>query len=575
MSPTVHPIERPQRWNEPLGSDMRDADVDWLLRIEPFRSMQAEAFSRQLPLRGILANACRILQFQSGDVVFREGEYGNSAFLILDGTLTVLLSDTNAGQPADRAASAPPTAGFLARLWSSRQPTRKGQVSRTPGGEKPLVRESTAGTRMFLQNLPSILARGESQVLPTGEFFGELAAINRAPHGATVVATGPARVLEIRWQGLRDLMQRDPALRSHIDQLYRERSLQAHLRETPVLENLDPGQLEQLAKSIEFESYGSMAWTHAWKSTARADIAERILAEPLIARQGEYCDSLLLIRNGFGRVTRTHGHGEQTIEYLGRGGVFGLREMVHNCGGQDTRPWQLSLRATGYVDILRIPADAFRQWVLPQLPAALRPPPLPALVSDRNGSATRRQSARRGNLPTPLLETIVEQRLMNGTEAMVIDLNRCTRCDDCVRACADTHDGTPRFVRDGLIHEQWMFTHACMHCADPVCMIGCPTGAIAREEASGLVLINDQTCIGCGTCANSCPYSNIRMVSVQDQRGVPVVDRASGLPVLQATKCDLCADSGSGPACQRACPHDALIRIDLTTPNPLREWTVG
>ena len=43
-------------------------------------------------------------------------------------------------------------------------------------------------------------------------------------------------------------------------------------------------------------------------------------------------------------------------------------------------------------------------------------------------------------------------------------------------------------------------------------MIGCPTGAIHRESATGVVMINDDTCIGCGTCAASCPYENIRMV---------------------------------------------------------------
>jgi Fe-S-cluster-containing hydrogenase component 2 len=108
-----------------------------------------------------------------------------------------------------------------------------------------------------------------------------------------------------------------------------------------------------------------------------------------------------------------------------------------------------------------------------------------------------------------------------------------------------------------------MVTNACMHCADPVCMIGCPTGAISREIDSGTVLINDATCVGCATCANSCPYDNIRMVEIRDLAGQPVIDVKSRRPILKATKCDLCASNPGGPACVRACAHDALQRVDF------------
>jgi Fe-S-cluster-containing dehydrogenase component len=118
-----------------------------------------------------------------------------------------------------------------------------------------------------------------------------------------------------------------------------------------------------------------------------------------------------------------------------------------------------------------------------------------------------------------------------------------------------------------------MIANACMHCLDPVCMIGCPTGAISRDAESGSVTINDQSCIGCSTCANSCPYTNIQMVNVNDRRGLPIVDSKTGAPIQKATKCDLCAGLNHGPACQSACPHDALVRIDLTTPDVVTEWT--
>jgi Fe-S-cluster-containing dehydrogenase component len=106
-----------------------------------------------------------------------------------------------------------------------------------------------------------------------------------------------------------------------------------------------------------------------------------------------------------------------------------------------------------------------------------------------------------------------------------------------------------------------------------VCMIGCPTAAIHRDQESGQIVIEDETCIGCGTCASSCPYENIRMVEIRDGSGHAVRDGATNLPIMKATKCDLCVDELGGPACQRACPHDALVRIDLSSgPQDLVKW---
>lgn len=103
-------------------------------------------------------------------------------------------------------------------------------------------------------------------------------------------------------------------------------------------------------------------------------------------------------------------------------------------------------------------------------------------------------------------------------------------------------------------------------------MIGCPTGAIHRSQFGGMVIINDDTCIGCGTCAASCPYENIVLVEIRDSKGKPVVDPSDQRPIRKATKCDLCATNPGGPACVRACPHDALERVDFDTRNPLQEY---
>jgi Fe-S-cluster-containing dehydrogenase component len=565
-------IEKPQRWDQPFAPDMDEPALDRLLQIEPFRSMRAESFPPHLPLREILRNDCRIRVCHPSELVIRQGDYGNSAFLILEGRLLAALRLRN---PDTFQTPLPPQKGWLqsvAQLWSrSRFPEVR---RRADSADQPFtIQQTERQARVFLQDIPGTLELDGSQALEEGMIFGELSALSRSPRTATVVSQTSSRLLEIRWQGLRDLMKFDPSLRQRIDQLYRENGLRNHLQQTPLLEQMSAAEIEQIAAQTEFQSFGDYLWTPTFRKAAEADVAARIEQEPVIVQQGEYVNELLLIRGGFVRVTRQHGEGEQTIEYLGKGQVFGLRELVHNWRTGEQRPWQLSLRAVGYVDILRIPTKLVEELLLPRLDVKQLPPPLPPVSSQLGGENQQRRLAHREPMPeTKLLEGIVEHRLMNGTQAMVIDLHRCTRCDDCVRACAATHDGNPRFVREGLVLDQWMFASACMHCQDPVCMIGCPTGAIARENSTGIISINEQTCIGCGTCANSCPYGSIKMVAINDPSGEPIVEKSNGLPILQATKCNLCIDQKGGPACQRACPHDALIRIDLTHPAEFTQW---
>jgi Fe-S-cluster-containing hydrogenase component 2 len=103
-------------------------------------------------------------------------------------------------------------------------------------------------------------------------------------------------------------------------------------------------------------------------------------------------------------------------------------------------------------------------------------------------------------------------------------------------------------------------------------MIECPTGAIHREVSQGNVVINDQTCIGCSACANNCPYGAIRMVEIRHPDGQFIRDNETQLPIVKATKCDLCVDQHGGPACQRACPHGAMVRVDMQDVKSLADW---
>ena len=572
-------VMRPQRWDVPYGDAMRDEDVDELLKIEPFRSIDPERFPTAVPLRGILKNDARVNLYQHGDIIVREGDYGSSAFLILQGDVSVVLEGLD---PEALGRQPPEKRGVwqsLSSLWRNpRLPEVRKQFN--PSSElvasdrQPVV--DLAQTRVFLQDVPRALAGAKSVTLHAGEFFGELAALTRMQRSATVLADGEVLLLEIRWQGLRDLMRRTDSLRQHIEQLYRKNSLRVHLRETPLLAQLPPEQLEAVADATVFETHGNFEWHATFDAPANGAPHDAIVSEPLIEQEGTPCQGLVLVRSGFARLSHRFGHGHQTVAYLGKGQVFGLSEAIESYNTKQPTELQNSLRALGYVDVLRIPQSVLEEHVF----HAVSKESLSDVAKKHAVQCSHEHceshagslGGEQGRVEPDLLEFLVEQRFINGPQAMVIDLDRCTRCDDCVRACAATHDNNPRFIRHGHHHGAYMVAHACMHCVDPVCMIGCPTGAIGREQATGVVRINDLTCIGCSTCANSCPYDNIRMAEVRDQAGAIVLDKKTQQPIHKATKCDLCVDHSGGPACQRACPHDALVRMDLGNLGELSQW---
>jgi Fe-S-cluster-containing dehydrogenase component len=570
-------IARPSRWDHPLDPTMQERDFEWIMGLEPFASMSPERFSQSASLIDILKHDARLSRYEPGDVIVREGEYGSSAFIVLRGHVRVLLTSLAL---SSNNATKPKTKTWLEVLKASlkRYPIPEVRhVARSKDASLAAVRRVDDQPRIFVQDLDAILKGAESEPLGPGQIFGELAAITRSSSNYTVVAEEPVVLLEIRWQGLR-LLKRDPTFQAQLERRYREANLKSHLRETPIFRYVPAEHLEKLAEATQLRSYGDMEWFADYRDSKQLDVQERIKAEPIIVSEGSPVNWIVLIRSGFARRSYQHGHGHRTLSYLGRGQVFGLDEMVHNADGiiDETHllPYQESLRGIGFVDVLLLPRRAFIEFALPFVRHSERPKPIVKPRYDASGAvvSTAEASASQSNLDPALLEFLVDHRLMNGRQAMMIDAERCTRCDDCVRACARTHEGNPRFVRKGPQFDRYQFTQACMHCVDPVCMIGCPTGAIARDSDSGVISINPETCIGCKVCSESCPYDNIVMVEIHDSRGRKLIDSQTKLPVLQATKCDLCHTLPTGPACQAACPHEALVRIDLSNPFELQEW---
>jgi Fe-S-cluster-containing dehydrogenase component/CRP-like cAMP-binding protein len=415
--------------------------------------------------------------------------------------------------------------------------------------------------------VPRILDKHRTALMEPGEFFGEIAALSRMPRTATIFAEEDrTEMLEIRWQGLRDLLRYDAQLRTHIDKIYRERALESHLRAIPLFQHLTPAARQKVIEQTEFLTFGDYDWSGEYKDLVKEGKASRP-PEPVITKEGDYPNGIVLVRAGFARVTQTYGRGERTLSYLGAGQHFGLEEIVHNWRNPaEPAGMARSLRAIGYTHVLIVPTSVLEEWVLPELPPHL----LPAEVAKSSRSAGGKNRAGQ-RLSADMMEFLSENRFFNGRATMLIDLDRCTRCDDCVRACASAHDNNPRFQRVGPIHSNLMVANACMHCADPVCMIGCPTGAIHRTSAGGEVVINPITCIGCKACFNNCPYDAIRMVEIRDRKGAMIVGPDTR-PILKATKCDLCVEQLGGPACERSCPHGALTRMNMEELDEFSTW---
>jgi len=163
-----------------------------------------------------------------------------------------------------------------------------------------------------------------------------------------------------------------------------------------------------------------------------------------------------------------------------------------------------------------------------------------------------------------------ELGFVQGQKLMLIDLDRCTRCGECVKACVAVHtDGQTRLYLDGPRFGDYLAPITCRSCLDPVCMIGCPVGAIDRGASSEIRIHNH--CIGCAVCERQCPYGSIHMrelegrLGLSDEQRTLLDEQKVDLKEikLRAVVCDLCASTSLGTqACVYACPHDAAVRVN-------------
>ena len=171
---------------------------------------------------------------------------------------------------------------------------------------------------------------------------------------------------------------------------------------------------------------------------------------------------------------------------------------------------------------------------------------------------------------------------------MAIDLSRCIGCNTSAVACkvsnnlpkdvwwnvvhtegrdfADTSKGT----YGGEMQLSWLPVN-CMHCENAVCEEVCPTGATVKRD-DGIVTVDEETCIGCKSCMEACPYDVRRLIENEPEYylelpiGDPAAKSHKGGTV---EKCDFCAgriDRGEKPACMELCPGRARYWGDLDDP---------
>jgi len=167
---------------------------------------------------------------------------------------------------------------------------------------------------------------------------------------------------------------------------------------------------------------------------------------------------------------------------------------------------------------------------------------------------------------------------------LVIDLDTCVGCHACVVNCKEWNTGsndTPLGDKDAYGAEPvgaWLnrihtfevqpqdapasivhFPKSCLHCDDAPCVTVCPTGASYKRIEDGIVLVDEDMCMGCGLCAWSCPYGAREMDPVAN--------------VMK--KCTLCVDriyndnipeEDRIPACVRTCPAKARHFGDFADP---------
>jgi CRP-like cAMP-binding protein/Fe-S-cluster-containing hydrogenase component 2 len=522
----------------------------------------------------------REVTFEAGATILRAGAYNTEAHYLADGVVEVRFPETAAKAAVKPSPAKAVDRGMLSRLAGMLGMPRGAPAS---GG---LQRAHASlnlndGATIVLSDMPVDLKTSRA-VLEKGDLFGEMSAISRYPVSTDVVAVTDATCLLISSYALTTLLFKQAALadfKKQVQERYRTRTLTTHLRQVSLFADLDDDLIRRImqnAELIEFDPDDLLRL----KGDQREEAKKKVMGGVRIVEQNTPGDALYVVVGGHVKMAVRAGAADLAVTYLRKGDFAGELCLLMD------EPWPFSLYALEHVEIVKI-TRADVEAVLAASPAAQR-----RLWETAVKRLKQRGFALKNPQTSRQIQMAMDTGLIHGESVLLIDLGTCTRCDDCVRACADTHGGTPRFIREGLRYERWNVVTACYQCTDPVCMVSCPTGAITRGLGTLEVTINDEICVGCEACAKSCPWDNITMVpnrapadfirnysanknrivleheggSTGQHYSAAEMDAWSAAPgkyINLATKCDLCVGRAAGPACVQMCPHGSAVRISF------------
>ena len=376
--------------------------------------------------------------------------------------------------------------------------------------------------------------------LKTGDFFGEMGLLSGRRRTATVVARDPALLLEVDRNMMIRLTRSLPTVKKVIDDAAIIRQVQTYLAPTA-----KPEDLQDLVRVAEIVSFKK---------------GDKLIEE------GETDDCLYLIRSGSVTISRKIAGRDIVLSYVPAGNYVGEMAVVT----QTAR--SASVTAAVATEAIKLQAAPLRE--LMSRHSGIRSS-VEAKMQARLQSNVRSQASESAG---GIIQFLMEQGIGEATDVLLIDESLCVRCDNCEKACAETHHGVSRLDREaGPTYASIHVPTSCRHCEHPHCMKDCPPDAIHRAP-SGEVFISD-ACIGCGNCERNCPYGVIHMAATPPKKpgllswlffgfgSGPGEDhseeahqKATG--GKHAVKCDMCHGVRGGPACVRACPTGAAIRVN-------------
>ncbi len=464
-------------------------------------------------------------QLRAGQFLCREGEPGNTAFIIKSGALKV-----------------------EAKM---RGLQNEGGIF---GGILNMVR-----TPRFRVELTS------------ADFIaGEMACLSGSARSADVTVLRDAEIWEVR-RNVLDRMMRLPSRRAKFEATYRDRSLDLVLRSSELFQGIGEVQFQEIVDHLR----------------QRLSFV-RVRPGQVLFRQGELANNLYLVRLGHVRVGVQRYQSEVRVLTRGPGTVFGeigllslasedasqtveevdarLRAALENAGDDLLGAIPSGVRtatcsALNYLELARLDRRNFLELVR-EFPVLRRRIVEQSLSTLRGATVT-----------DPIVTEYVEQGLYEGQSILVLDMDLCTRCDECTKGCIREHGseshGLPitRLLRDGRRFGDFLVATSCRSCSDPHCMSGCPVDSIHRGKHLQIVI--EDHCIGCGLCASNCPYGNIFMVpNRRRQMEIPSSQEPGETMMvaqLKAATCDLCDAEGDRaapkPQCVASCPHEAAARV--------------